>query len=301
MKLRLIACAAMVFARAYAQEAPPVVQVKASTDLQRQRDTASRTTISREEILRFGDANALDVLKRLPGVSVGEGGPRMRGLGAGYTQVLLNGDRPPPGFSLENLTPDMIDKIEVMRSATAEYSTQAVAGTINIVLRKTASKPTRDWRAAAVFPGRLPSRTAALGLADKNEDGSYTFNASVVQGNNHRPEHTDALDTAPDGTVVSQRREDDDSRNRFLFFNVNSRVNWKLSPGETVGLQVFASAVRFHADRSRDVHLDGGSWLPFAHSDYWRKDSNANLRTEASWSRTWGEGGRGLCQGLGQG
>jgi outer membrane receptor for ferrienterochelin and colicins len=292
MKLRLIACAAMVFARAYAQEVPPVVQVKASADLQRQRDTASRTTITREEILKFGDANALDALKRLPGVSVGEGGPRMRGLGAGYTQVLVNGDRPPPGFSLENLTPDMIEKIEVMRAATAEYSTQAVAGTINIVLRKSASKPTRDWRAAATFPGRLPSRNASLGLADKNEDGSHTFNASVVQGNNHRPEHTDALDTRADGSVLSARREDDDSRNRFLFFNINNRVNWKLSPGETAGLQIFASAVRFHADRSRDVQLDGGSWIPFAHSDYWRKDTNANLRTEASWSRPWGEGGR---------
>ena len=35
MKCHLIACAAMVFARAYAQEAPPVVQVKASADTQR--------------------------------------------------------------------------------------------------------------------------------------------------------------------------------------------------------------------------------------------------------------------------
>jgi outer membrane receptor for ferrienterochelin and colicin len=133
MKFKLIACAAMVFARAYAQETPPVVQVKASADLQRQRDTAARTTITREEILKYGDANALEVMKRLPGVSIGEGGPRMRGLGAGYTQILVNGDRPPPGLSLENLTPEMIDKIEVMRSALAEHSTQAVAGTINIV------------------------------------------------------------------------------------------------------------------------------------------------------------------------
>lgn len=98
MKIRLIACAAMAFARAYAQETPPVVQVRASADMQRERDTASRTIITREEILKFGDANALEVLKRLPGVSVSDGGPRMRGLGAGYTQVLLNGDRPPPAF-----------------------------------------------------------------------------------------------------------------------------------------------------------------------------------------------------------
>lgn len=292
MKLRLIACAAMVFARAYAQETPPIVQVKASADMQRQRDTAARTTITREEILKFGDANALDVLKRLPGVSVSDGAPRMRGLGAGYTQILVNGDRPPPGFSLENLTPDMIDKIEVTRAATAEHSAQAVAGTINIVLRKSAGKRSREWRASATVPAHLPSRSASLGLADKYDAGSYTFNASVTQGNNHAPEHTDVLETNPAGTVTSQRSEDERSRNRFLFFNVNSRINWTLSADETLGWQTFASVVRFRADRTRDVQLTGGTILPFSHSDYGRKDEAESLRTEGSWSRKWGDGGR---------
>ncbi len=292
MKLRLIACAAMVFVRAYAQEIPPIVRVKASADLQRQRDTASRTTITREEILKFGDASALDVLKRLPGVTISDGAPRMRGLGAGYTQILLNGDRPPPGFSLENLTPDMIDKIEIMRAATAEHSTQAVAGTINIVLRKSAAKPSREWRASATVPAHLPSRSASLGLADKGDARSYTFNASVTQGNHHRPEHISVLETDAAGTVTSQRAEDERSRNRFLFINVNSRVNWNPSADETLGWQTFASVVRFHADRERKVQLSGGTVLPFARSGYWRKDEAANLRTEGSWSRKWSDGGR---------
>ena len=292
MKIRLIACAAMVSARAYAQETPPIVQVKASADLQRQRDTASRTTITREEILKFGDANALDVVKRLPGVTVGEGGPRMRGLGAGYTQLLVNGDRPPPGFSLENLAPDMIDKIEVMRSATAEHSTQSVAGTINVVLRKSANKPSREWRASATLPGHLPSRSAGIGLADKDDTGSHTFNASMTQGNNHRPEHTDVLWRNPAGAVTSQREEDVYSRNRFMFLNVNNRLDWTVSPSEAIGWQTFASVVRFHADRGLDVRLTGGTLLPFARSDYVRKDQNESLRTEGTWSRKWDQGGR---------
>jgi len=98
MKIRMIACAAMVFARAYAQETPPVVQVKASADMQRREDTASRIVITREEILRHGDPSALDVMRRLPGVTVSGSGPRMRGLGAGYTQLLVNGERPAPAL-----------------------------------------------------------------------------------------------------------------------------------------------------------------------------------------------------------
>jgi len=42
---------------------------------------------------------------------------RMRGLDAGYTQILVNGERPPPGFSLDNLPPDQIEKIEIVRAA----------------------------------------------------------------------------------------------------------------------------------------------------------------------------------------
>jgi len=292
MRLQLIACAAMVFARAYAQETPPVVQVNASADLQRQRDTASRATITRAEILKYGAVSALDVLKRLPGVSVSDGVPRMRGLGAGYTQVLLNGERPLPGFSLESLTPDMVDRIEVIRAATAEHSTQAVAGTINIVLRKSAGKPSREWRASATAPAHLPSRSAGLGLAGKDDTGGYTFNASLTQGNNHGPEHTDVLESKPDGTVTSRRIEDERSRNRFLFLNLNSRVNWKLEPGTTLGWQTFLGMRRLDADLARDVQLTGGTDLPFTHSDYRRRDKAATLRTEGNWSRSWGDGGR---------
>jgi len=40
------------------------------------------------------------------------------------------------------------------------------------------------------------------------------------------------------------------------------------------------------------VQLTGGTQLPFARSDYWRRDENVNLRTEATWSHKWNDGGR---------
>ncbi|MBC6436418.1 hypothetical protein FM036_47030 [Nostoc sp. HG1] len=90
--------------------------------------------VGQDEIEKYGDLSVGEVLKRLPGVTV-NGGIRMRGLGNGYTQTLLNGQRIPQGFSLDTLTPEMIERIEIMRASTAEFSTQAVAGTINIVLK----------------------------------------------------------------------------------------------------------------------------------------------------------------------
>lgn len=38
----------------------------------------------------------------------------MRGLGAGYTQILINGERAPAGFSMDSLAPDVIERIEVL-------------------------------------------------------------------------------------------------------------------------------------------------------------------------------------------
>ena len=127
------------------------------------RDRLTRGQIcGREELDRFGDTNALDLLRRLPGVNVGSGGPRMRGLGAGYTQILMNGDPAPQGFNLDQLSPSQIERIEVPRAPTAEQSTQAVAGTINIILKEAPCNCAR-WVGARTMasrrqaPGRLVS------------------------------------------------------------------------------------------------------------------------------------------------
>jgi outer membrane receptor for ferrienterochelin and colicins len=145
------------FAPASAEKpAPPIqkVEVKgaaASYDARRN-DTATKIVVTQEEILRNGDTTIGDVLKRLPGVTVGgvqgRGGDiRMRGLGSGYTQILLNGEPSPAGFSLDSLAPDMIERIEIMRAATAEYSTQAIAGAINIVLKRAIVTAQREIKA----------------------------------------------------------------------------------------------------------------------------------------------------------
>ena len=118
---------------------------------ERRKSTAAKIIIGRDEIDRFGDSTLGDVLKRLPGVTIqgrpGRGGAiRLRGLGNGYTQILLDGERVPPGFSLDSLTPDQIERIEILRAPTAETGARAIAGTINIITRDGYSKRVNDVR-----------------------------------------------------------------------------------------------------------------------------------------------------------
>jgi len=62
---------------------------------ERRTSIAAKMIFGREELDRNGDSSIGEILKRLPGVTVGgkpgRGGDiRMRGMGSGYTQILIN-------------------------------------------------------------------------------------------------------------------------------------------------------------------------------------------------------------------
>jgi outer membrane receptor for ferrienterochelin and colicin len=95
----------VVHAGAFSQTQPmQQVTVSASALAQRAQSTTTAIVVTRDEIVRQGDATLTDVLKRQPGITI-DGAPgkpaiRMRGLGAGYVAILLNGLPAPGGFSL---------------------------------------------------------------------------------------------------------------------------------------------------------------------------------------------------------
>lgn len=108
---------------------------------------AARTVVRRDDLTKHGDISLGDALKRIPGVSVdGDGNLALRGLGSGYTQVLINGHEPPDGFSLSSLSPDSVERVEIMWSPTADLRGGGIAGTINIILRKASHQRQRELK-----------------------------------------------------------------------------------------------------------------------------------------------------------
>jgi iron complex outermembrane receptor protein len=60
------------------------------------------------------------------------------------------------GFSLDSLTPDQVERIEILRAPTAETGARAIAGTINIITRGGYTRRVNDVRVAAGFEnGRM--------------------------------------------------------------------------------------------------------------------------------------------------
>jgi len=153
--MRLLAqgrcCLLLTAAWATAVAAPATVEIKGARYDQRRDDTASTVVFGRAQLASDGDRTLAEALQRLPGITVdvtGKGAEvRMRGLGNGYTRVLLNGVAAPAGFSIDTLAPELVERVEIVRTASAELGTQGIAGTVNIVLRKMVDKAGAEYAA----------------------------------------------------------------------------------------------------------------------------------------------------------
>ncbi|WP_077035197.1 TonB-dependent siderophore receptor [Pelomonas sp. KK5] len=226
----------------------------------RRASTASKIIISREEIERYGDSTVGEVLKRLPGVTTGgrpgRGGEvRMRGMGSGYTQILVNGERMPPGFSLDQLPPDQIERIEVMRAPTAEHGARAIAGTINIVLREALQKYSNDLRLAVSEERGQLRPNIGWTRNDKFGDNGGAYNLTVNATRNQRYDDVRPnSDTVVPSRGVSSHTEtvgQNQAANESL--NMNGRVQWRLGPGgDQFSLQPFFVTSKSHS--SNDFH-----------------------------------------------
>ena len=120
----------------------------------RSEETAPTLEYGLDYFQRFEPLTAGDALKRVPSVAflsdvLESDGVRLRGLDPAYTQILINGEQVPGGgadsgafgngadgsFFVDRIPAELIERVEVVRSASANRSGDALAGAINIVLR----------------------------------------------------------------------------------------------------------------------------------------------------------------------
>lgn len=162
--LALALCTAPAFAQDAAADTPPADEADAGeivvtgSRIARPELTASIpvAVVSAETMQNKGQTNVLDALRDIPiaGQSLDKSASNfsnfdngistinLRNLGTSRTLVLINGRRSvgTPGDSavdLNNIAPDLIDHVEVATGGTsAVYGSDAVAGVVNIILKK---------------------------------------------------------------------------------------------------------------------------------------------------------------------
>jgi len=293
-----------------------ITSKRASDTDERRASTAAKIVIGRDEIDRYGDGNLGDVLKRLPGVTMqgrpGRGGAiRMRGLGSGYTQILLDGQRVPPGFSLDSLTPEQVERIEILRAPTAETGARAIAGTINIITREGFNKRINDLRLIAglendrLQPSVAWTRNEAIGpfivnttlsaFSQDRQSGSTT--TTLARG---LDDDALLLDQTDVGSVHEKRRG----------LHATGRLQWRGEQGfDTVTLMPLLIHGEGTTDR-RGVLVQRVNLLPVTPFSLLPYDSAATAgegsfsltRLNGQWNHRFDTGGRLETKfGLGQG
>ncbi|THC39196.1 TonB-dependent siderophore receptor [Massilia sp. Mn16-1_5] len=249
-----------------APSSAPVAQVnvtgsRANDTDQRRLSTAAKMVFGREELDRNGDTSVGDILKRLPGVTMGGppgrgggGAVRMRGLGNGYTQVLINGERPPPGFSIESLPPEQVERIEVMRGPVAEHSTQAIAGTINIVLREGYRQKEIQLRAGDNVSAGQHSPNLSLSLPGQSGNLSWLMNVNAMAGRTRSDSDSYVREEDLAGNVTREQNIHTgvESRTRGMF--LSPRLSYKFDNGDTLTFQPFVGINR--NDNGSDTFID---------------------------------------------
>ncbi|MFG6415318.1 TonB-dependent receptor plug domain-containing protein [Roseateles sp. DC23W] len=217
----------------------------ASDNAIRRASTASKIVITRDEIERYGDSTVGEVLKRLPGVTTGGrpgrgGDVRMRGMGGGFTQILVDGERMPPGFSLDQLPPEQVERIEVLRAPTAEYGTRAIAGTINVVLREPMKKRLNEFRAGVGFERGKASPNISWSRNDSFGAGhTYNFSVNAMSGERLDDVFSDIVRTnrITGAELLQSTRGTNEGTRESI--NLNGRVQFKLGGQDTLSIQPF--------------------------------------------------------------
>ncbi|MGZ8287970.1 MAG: TonB-dependent receptor domain-containing protein [Telluria sp.] len=212
----------------------------------RRNSTAAKMVFGREELDRNGDSNVGEILKRLPGVTMGGapgrggGGVRMRGLGNGYTQMLVNGERPPAGFSLESLAPDQVERIEIMRGPVAEFSTRAIAGTINIVLREGYQQKDIQLRVTDSIEQGLHSPDVSITVPGKAGALTWLLNGSIGVRREHDESYSFDQDVVTaTGEVQKEQELFGMGDRRSTRMHLGPRLSYKFGNGDTLTYQQF--------------------------------------------------------------
>ncbi|MEF2155056.1 TonB-dependent receptor [Luteimonas sp. FXH3W] len=251
----------------------------------------TKTYIDSDKLSNPLDQSVLDVLRRESGLIVVNGSVSIMGLPDSYTQLLVDGKKPPPTFSLRNLRPEEVEYIEIMFGAEADKATEGLAGSINIVLKRRILK--RNPVVAVTVSGGTESGISLFGSMNAVGQGGNSFSANATL---HRSWQNNESSMRSSAFTLSDGFEDIEDEQvtnvDMIQRNVWLRLNRVLPDSSILQLSLtgydgrtnFINDYRYPLFRSRglisDVQTSRSSSRSAAPAAKWSKSLNQNLDLE---------------------
>ncbi len=273
---------------------------------QRQQSNVSRVVISKKELEQSGDLSAADYLKKIPGL--GSQGNRGNSIASGAPQILVDGvpvsGGRARGAALSRIALDMIERIEVTRSATAALSNESVGAVVNIVLKNAVQQVLRAGLNIGV--GEEASRLGGIlsgQIAARQDDFSWVIAGSYFQRGNLRStdSSTQTFTTAGAASHLIGEVEEGRGDNRNL--NLTPKFTWQLNATDRLLIEpsITASQSNFKSERAiADTDIGAATTTVSTRNE----DSDSDeltLKLRGDWQRKQGQSERTLRAGVQRG
>ncbi len=213
------------------------VQVKQQSMEIRKLAASRKIVIDRNDFEDLGDITAGDIIKRYPGLWVqGPVGSNRNvllcGLDKIFQSIMIDGVRPAGGesdreFKLDRIPLDVIERIEIINIPTSDYCSDAVAGTVNIITKKSEAKN--------VFFADAAGRTNSTDYGTGNGKTyiSYSKNGLFLSGSYDRETRINTEEMSDSVTGIEGEVEEDcDIRTTTLSagseFRISDAAKFKL-------------------------------------------------------------------------
>lgn len=218
-----------------------------------------------EYFQRFEPISAGDALKRVPGVSFSSDvleydEVQLRGLPSIYSQVQVNGQNMTGAgndrvFFVDRIPAELIDGIEIVRSPSADMSSEGIGGTVNAKLKR-AGQITGGWVRGSGFAveGDELRGAGSIGYGNTIGDTSYLFSADVQQRRNPKFKTSEVF--KPDGELDGYSTQQDTRDGTDYAFN--GEVAQKLGDGLLRVYGFYVLTDRTEDEFTPDYDVDNG-------------------------------------------
>lgn len=225
-------------------------------------DIAPTLSYDLEYFQRFEPLTVGDMLKRVPSVAfvsdvLEYDGARLRGLDPGYTQILINGKKVPGAgtdrsFFVDRIPAELVERIEIVRSPSANRSGDAMAGALNIVLRDAYAFDGKYLRAGVLHFDDGKTKGSYGGVASGDIGGGRVLAGFNVQGrHNPKIKRSDRFEE-PGGDFVDAENQTDTRDGTDYSLNLSYRN--EIGPGELSLSGLYVRTDRSETERSLEYN-----------------------------------------------
>jgi outer membrane receptor protein involved in Fe transport len=183
-------------------------------------DTAPVIKYGLDYFQKFEPLTVGDALKRVPSATFQSDileydGVRLRGLDPGYTQIMINGEKVPGSgvdrsFFVDRIPAELIERVEIVRSSSADRSGDALAGAINIILRDAYSLDGGYVKAGGLYFNDGDLKPVVGGVVGAPIGDARVLLGANIQGR-HNPKDKKSFRFEPDAGVLEFDNREDQS------------------------------------------------------------------------------------------